>query len=135
MSSEVRKDESEIRNIFDNWAAAVRREDMDGIRANHSPEIIMFDVPPPLLSRGIDAYMQTWQTFFRSQARPIVFDFGDVQITAGEQVAFATAIGRCVYIEPSGEHTNLEFRLTMCFRKLDGEWWITHEHHSVPATD
>jgi ketosteroid isomerase-like protein len=96
--------------------------------------ILMFDVPPPFLSRGLDAYMATWQTFYPSQARPISFDFEDVEITAGEDVAFATAIGHCGYIE-RGERTDLKFRLTMGFRKQDGQWRIVHEHHSVPATD
>ena len=128
-------DERAIREIFDRWAAAVRREDLSGIRANHSSDILMFDVPNPLFCRGLDAYMETWQTFYRSQAMPIVFNFEDLEITAGEEVAFATAIGRCVYIERSGEPTNLQFRLTVGFRKREDRWWVVHEHHSIPATD
>jgi ketosteroid isomerase-like protein len=27
------------------------------------------------------------------------------------------------------------FRLTVGLRKIDGNWCIDHEHHSVPATD
>jgi hypothetical protein len=27
------------------------------------------------------------------------------------------------------------FRLTVGLHKVDGNWRITHEHHSVPATD
>lgn len=95
----------------------------------------MFDVPPPFLSRGITAYMATWQTFFASSAKPVSFDFEDVEITAGDNVAFATAIGHCINTERNGEQTNLKFRLTMGFRKHDGRWLIVHEHHSLPATD
>jgi hypothetical protein len=29
---------------------------------------------------------------------------------------------------------NLEFRLTMGFRKIDGKWPIMYEHYSIPAT-
>jgi ketosteroid isomerase-like protein len=29
----------------------------------------------------------------------------------------------------------LDFRLTVGLRKIDGQWTITHEHHSVPAED
>jgi len=124
-----------IRNIFERWAAAVRAEDIDGIRANHSPEILMFDVPPPLSSCGLDSYMDTWQLFYKSQVRPVVFNFEEVEITAGQDVAFVTAIGRCVYIPSGAGPTELQFRLTMGLRKQDGRWWIVHEHHSVPATD
>ena len=124
-----------IREIFDQWAAAVRAEDFNAIRANHSPDMLMFDVPAPLFSRGLDAYMDTWKLFYKCQVRPVVFNFDDVEITAGEDVAFATAIGRCVYIPPAGSETKLQFRLTMGLRKQDGKWQIIHEHHSVPAEE
>jgi len=39
-------DEVEIRDLVESWARAVRAKNLDGILANHSPEI-MFDVPPP----------------------------------------------------------------------------------------
>jgi ketosteroid isomerase-like protein len=58
-----------------------------------------------------------------------------LEITAGNDVAFATAVGHCINTERNGEKTNLTFRLTMGFRKQDGRWRIVHEHHSLPAVD
>ena len=72
-------------------------------------------------------------TFFACQAKPVEFVFHDVEITAGKDVAFATAICRCADLS-SGEKVQLEFRLTMGLRKLNGRWRIMHEHHSIPAT-
>ena len=46
---------------------------------------------------------------------------------------FATAIGRCVNIDPHGVREPLAFRLTMGLRKIDGSWRVMHEHHSLPA--
>ena len=127
-------DEEAVRALFDDWAQAVRDENLEGIRADHDPNMLMFDVPPPFVSRGIEEYMATWQTFFRCQAKPVMFEFPNVTITAGADVAFATAIGRCGDTS-SGHRVELDFRLTMGFRKQDGKWWIVHEHHSIPATD
>ena len=107
------KDEMDIRALIERWAKAVREEDSEGIRADHDPAILMFDVPPPFLSRGLDAYMATWETFFSNAEKPVAFDFHDVKITAGKDVAFATATGRCVYIDPSDKREELEFRLTI----------------------
>jgi uncharacterized protein (TIGR02246 family) len=132
---EMTSDEAELRGLIARWSKAVREEDLDGIQADHDPNILMFDVPPPFLSRGLDDYMATWQLFFGCSAKPVVFDFEDVEVTAGQDVAFATAVGRCLYFERNGERTNLKFRLTMGFRKHEGRWRIVHEHHSVPATD
>ena len=129
------KDEMDIQALMERWAKAVREENRTGIRADHDSEMLMFDVPPPFLSRGLDAYMATWETFYRSQAKPVTFDFEEVEITAGNDVAFATAIGHCVYIERSGKKIDLKFRLTMGFHKQYGRWCIVHEHHSLPATD
>jgi uncharacterized protein (TIGR02246 family) len=127
-------DEVEIRALIERWAKAVREQDRAAIRADHDPGILMFDVPPPFLSRGLDAYMATWEMFFSSVEKPVAFDFHDVQVTCGQDVAFATAVGRCVNIEKNGEREPLEFRLTMGLRKIDGRWRVMHEHHSLPAT-
>jgi ketosteroid isomerase-like protein len=48
-------DETEIRQLIAHWAKAVRDEDLPGIRADHDSDILMFDVPPPFQSRGLDA--------------------------------------------------------------------------------
>jgi len=89
-------DETEVRSLIERWSMAVRGQDRAGIRANHADDILMFDVPPPLRSRGIAEYMATWELFFGSVEEPIVFNLTDVEITAGIDVAFATAIGHCV---------------------------------------
>jgi len=128
------KDEMDIRALIERWAQAVREENRAGIRADHDSDMLMFDVPPPLLSRGLDAYMATWEKFFLSWSeKPVAFDFHDVKITAGKDVAFATAIGRCAGLSSNGKREKLEFRLTMCFRKFAGQWRVMHEHHPLPA--
>jgi uncharacterized protein (TIGR02246 family) len=130
---ETTTDEAELRALIERWSKAVREQDYAGIRADHDDDMLMFDVPPPFLSRGLDAYMATWDTFFSMTPRLVQFDFRDIEITAGNDVAFASAIGHCRDLS-SGEEADLDFRLTMGFRKQDGQWRIMHEHHSIPAT-
>jgi len=127
-------DEAQIRALIERWAKAVREENRAAIRLDHDSDILMFDVPPPFLSRGLDAYMATWETFFSMVEKPVTFNLHDVQIACGQEVAFATATGRCVDIDPNGKREPLEFRLTMGLRKIAGEWRVMHEHHSLPAT-
>jgi len=127
------QNEIEIRALIERWAKAVRDEDRAAIGADHDSGILMFDVPPPFLSRGLEAYMATWETFFSSAEKPVAFAFHDVEVTAGEDVAFATAVGRCVNIDPKGRREPLEFRLTVGLRKIEGRWRVMHEHHSLPA--
>jgi uncharacterized protein (TIGR02246 family) len=133
MTTSTQTDETEIRALIDHWAAAVRAEDHTAIRAAHDANILMFDVPPPFSSRGLDAYMATWDLFFACNPKPVTFTLEDIEITAGPLVAFATAKGRCIHIDHSHQPAPLEFRLTIGLKKIDHHWRITHEHHSLPA--
>jgi len=126
-------DATAIRAQIEAWAAAVRAGDMAGILRNHSADMVMFDVPPPLQLRGIAAYEASWPQFFDASPKPIRFDIMDLQITAGNAVAFAIALMRCAVIEDG--NADLDFRLTVGLRKIDGQWIVTHEHHSIPAED
>jgi ketosteroid isomerase-like protein len=36
--------------------------------------------------------METWEALFSSVEKPVTFNFHEVQITCGQEVAFATAI-------------------------------------------
>jgi ketosteroid isomerase-like protein len=129
--------ESQVRALIESWAAAVRRHDYPGILAHHEQDIVMFDVPPPLQSRGMDEYKKTWDLFFKYHERSQAFDIEELVISAGEDVAFAFAIMRCGSATFGGppEPGGFLFRLTIGLRKIDGDWRITHEHHSVPAAD
>jgi uncharacterized protein (TIGR02246 family) len=129
-NSKPTPDEKEILALIGGWSKAVRDEDRSGIREAHDADILMFDVPPPFSSRGIDAYMATWETFFASADEPVTFHFTDIEITAGNDVAFLTGIGHCVTTDRAGQPEPLDFRLTVGLRKGDdGHWIITHEHH------
>jgi ketosteroid isomerase-like protein len=126
-------DEQLLRKMIADWSAAARRRDYHGVMAHHSANILMFDVPPPFQSEGLEAYRKTWDLFFSAMAEPPAFDFSDLRVKVGSNLAFATAHGKCLTREGDGTIAEINFRLTMCFEKLEREWVIVHEHHSVPA--
>ena len=132
-SSNSTTHEAAIRELVETWARAVRAKDLDGILANHSTDMLMFDVPPPVESKGIEAYRKTWDLFFSWSDDPVIFDIKSMDITAGNDVAFVAALMRCAGTEKSGERIELEFRLTIGLRKISEQWMVLHEHHSIPA--
>jgi len=79
-------DEAQIRALIERWAKTVREEDRAVIRADHDEDILMFDVPLPFLSQGLDAYMATWETFFSYSEKPVTFDFHNVEVTCGQEL-------------------------------------------------
>jgi ketosteroid isomerase-like protein len=105
-TAEDRAAESAIRALIERWAAAVRAGDLDGVLADHADDIQMFDVPPPDEVRGIDAYRETWPPFFDWLRRGAVFEIVSLDVTAGADVAFATALLRCGTVQTFGEHAS-----------------------------
>ena len=84
-------DETAIRTLVENWAKAVRAKDMDGALAEHTDDIVMFDVPLPLQSRGLADYRKTWELFFANNRGGVgSFDVADLHVTASDTVAIAT---------------------------------------------
>jgi uncharacterized protein (TIGR02246 family) len=128
-------DEAAVRDLIEAWADAVRRMDYAGILQSHSSDFVMFDVPPPFKSVGLEAYKKTWDLFFSWSSDPVRFEIHEMDVTAGGDVAFAVATMGCTGPGSDGKPEALDFRLTACLRKIDGRWMIAHEHHSVPATD
>jgi ketosteroid isomerase-like protein len=135
LTSKNSTDVTAIRALIERWAEAVRNHDYDTILADHDPEIVMFDVPPPIRSRGLDEYRRTWDLFFEGHRPSNAFDVLDLDIVAGDNVAFAVAMMRCEGAHDKGKPSYfLHFRLTVGLRKIEGRWRVVHEHHSVPAT-
>jgi uncharacterized protein (TIGR02246 family) len=123
--------ESVVRDLLERWAAAVRAKNMPEVLANHAPDFVMFDVPPPFESRGLAAYQDTWKLFYSSQPDPIAFDIKWLEVVAADEVAFAHMM--CIEPTEREQRTLLDFRLTVGLRKVEGRWLIVHEHHSVAA--
>jgi uncharacterized protein (TIGR02246 family) len=120
-----------IRSLIQRWAQAVHVGDMPGVLADHAPDILMFDVPPPHDGvGGIDAYRATWPGFFEWQANGASFEIVSLDVTAGDDVAYATALLRCGTPAELAEHPETRLRLTIGLRKDGGRWTVAHEHHS-----
>jgi uncharacterized protein (TIGR02246 family) len=124
-------DEQQIRALIEGWAAAVHDGDMSAVLADHAPDIVMFDVPPPEHGvRGLDAYRETWPGFFEWQASGALFEIESLDVTAGADVAFAFALLRCGKPADFVRDPEHRLRLTIGLRKADDRWMVTHEHHS-----
>ena len=130
--TDTKENEIQIRKLVENWAKAVRNKDIETILAHHSADIVMYDVPKPFQSVGLDAYLKTWDTFF-AFTKLGVFDIQELHVVADENVAFCFAAMKCADKSNSAEFVELDFRLTIGLKKIANEWTIVHEHHSVPS--
>lgn len=128
-SDKATGNEARVRSLIERWARAVSSGDRATILVHHSEDVLMFDFPS--IVRGIEAYDQTWDFFFTAPTGPISFVPSDLVVTASDEVAFASCLIHC-------EGTSagpVDLRLTIGLRRIDGEWVVTHEHHSVPTQE
>jgi ketosteroid isomerase-like protein len=104
--------EEQIRTLIGRWTAAIQRRDLDAVLADHADDIVMFDVPPPQQGvRGIDAYRESWPPFFQWLDSGAVFEIESLQVTAGDEVAFAYALLRCGIEKSFAENPDTRLRL------------------------
>jgi len=70
---------------------------------------------------------------YRARAEgPIGYEVRDLQVSAGEDIGFSTSLDGSSGTKKNGERSEMWMRTTMCYRKVAGEWRITHEHVSLP---
>ncbi|ULE31475.1 YybH family protein [Mycobacterium sp. IDR2000157661] len=129
-------DEAAIRELIAKWTDAVHTGDLSAVLADHDPDIVMFDVPPPHRgNRGLEQYRQSWPPFFEWQRQGAVFEIEELQVTTGTDVAFAWTLLRCGKPVDLAADPDNRLRLTIGLRKRDGRWVVTHEHHSFADTN
>ncbi|MFC4630872.1 YybH family protein [Promicromonospora alba] len=128
--------EAQIRQQVDVLVERIEAKDLDGLGRLYASDVVSFDVEPPLQHLGRDAKLRSWTsafTFFRD----VRYELRDLACTVDENVAFAHGFGRLSGTLASGTETGTEtdgmwVRVTLCFRRVDGEWLITHDQVSVP---
>ena len=125
----------DIEQLIRHWAEAVHTGDSETVLADHGDDIVMFDVPPPHDGvRGLAAYEETWPPFFAWQATGASFEIMELDVTEGEDVAFAWALLKCGTPDELADVPERRLRLTLGLAKRDGRWVVTHEHHSFADT-
>lgn len=125
-------EEIEIRMLMDDLAKAIRAEDVAGVVAHYAPDVLTFDVVNPLRLTGRDAVGRRLEVWFSSFRGRIGYELRDLSITAGDEIAFGHSLNHVSGTLTDGTKLDMWWRATVCYRKIDGRWMITHDHSSVP---
>jgi uncharacterized protein (TIGR02246 family) len=124
--------ESQIRALIDDRVKAVRAKDVNGAISVIAPDVRSFDVVNPLQQIGLDASKKRAEAWFSSLQGAIDYEIRDLSISAGDDVAFSHGLSHVSATTRDGGQLDMWWRTTICFRKIDGKWVVTHEHNSVP---
>lgn len=126
------KEEARLSELTNSWVAALRAKDVDALMSHYEPDVLLYDLAPPLRYRGADAYRKNWEEWFASFQGPVGYEIHNLSVSVGNDIAFSTSINRISGARTTGEQTDVWVRATVCYRKRDNQWWVAHEHISVP---
>lgn len=125
-------EEAAIRRQIEKVVEGLRAKDLDVLREPYAPDVVSFDIEPPLQHVGIEAKLANWARVFQV-FETVDYELRDLTLAIGDDVAFGYAFGRLSGTMKNGvATTGMWVRVTYGLRKIDGTWVIVHDQVSVP---
>jgi uncharacterized protein (TIGR02246 family) len=124
---------SEVSALLDSELEAMRTKDLDRLMALYSPDIVYFDVVPPLRYASSAALRGRFSEWFAGFEGSIDMEVRDVTMLASGDVAVAHWLSRAGGTLKNGRRVGSWVRVTNCCERSDHGWLITHEHVSLPV--
>jgi ketosteroid isomerase-like protein len=125
--------QSEVRTLLDSRSEAIWIKDIDQLMSHYSPDIIYFDLVPPLQYVGSAALRGRFLEWFDGYKGGIGQEIRDLNIVASGHIAVASMLIRSGGTLKNGQEVGLWVRATSCCQRSNHTWLITHEHISLPV--
>src|SRR5262245_27726596 len=84
--------EAVIRQRVDDWVKALRAKDIDRVISLYAPNIVSFDLTPPLRYVGADTKRRAWHAVFATFNGPFGYEVRDLNVTMHGEVAFVHSL-------------------------------------------
>lgn len=125
--------ETQIRALLHSRSAAMGDKDIEWVMSLYSPDIVYFDLVPPLQYAGSSALRERFSDWFGRWTGPIGQELGDLKVIAGDTVAAAWMLIRASGTLKTGQDVDYWVRVSNGFQRSGDRWFITHEHVSLPV--
>ncbi|PMW97336.1 DUF4440 domain-containing protein [Pseudomonas sp. FW215-R2] len=124
--------QAQIQAVIDTYRQAVMTKDVEKVMTLYADDILSFDAIKALQFKGKEAYRAHWVACMEMCPGPHIFEFHEIAIETGDNIAFAHWVANCGGTNEKGETQSCWMRATACYRLVDGAWKIAHEHWSAP---
>jgi len=133
MEDAMASTQSEVRALLESWSEAIRIKDIDRLMSLYSPDIVYFDLVPPLQYTGSAAVRGNFLRMFDGFKSLIGQEIRGLHILASGDIAVAYMLIRASGTLKNGQEVGYWVRATVCCQRSDHRWLITHEHISLPV--
>jgi ketosteroid isomerase-like protein len=124
--------EALIRQRVEDWVQGLRAKDIDRVMSLYAPDIVSFDLAPPLRYVGADGKRRAWQEVFARVSGPFGYEVRDLSVTTHGELAFVYSLNHSNGTLADGQVIDRWVRWTAGFRRINGVWLVEHDHVSVP---
>src|SRR5262245_49767024 len=111
--------ESLIRQRVEDWVKALRAKDIDRVISLYAPNIVSFDLTPPLRYVGADTKRRAWQAVFAISNGPFGYEVRDLNVTTHGELAFVHSLNHVNGTLANGQVIDRWVRWTAGFRRID----------------
>lgn len=123
---------TDFRALLEERCAAIWDKDLERLLSFYSPDVVYFDIVPPLQYVGIEALRGRFTHWFEGFEGPIGQEVHSLTVLAGEDVASNSMLIRASGKRVNGPEVSFFVRATSVFQRTGEDWLITHEHVSLP---
>ena len=124
---------TDVRTLLQTWSDAIRHRDIDRLMPVYAPEIVYYDVVPPLRLTGLEAVRRNFERWFDMWSTPIGVEIRDRVIFENGGIAAAHMLHRTSGIQKGGRTIDYWIRASVSLQRSERGWHITHEHVSPPV--
>ena len=125
-------DEALIRELIAEQHQAITAKDIDRLMGFYAEDLVAFDMKPPLVITGAEAWRAMWEKCLPYFPNGCGFETRDLHVDVSGDLAVAHWLGRFTGFPEGHPGGQMTLRLTASYRRIAGDWRVTHEHCSVP---
>jgi uncharacterized protein (TIGR02246 family) len=126
------QDEARIRQVLDEWLHAIHRKDADAVLSHYAPDLVTYDLIPPLQHKGAAAYRKVLEAWLAAIDGPVSYELHDVDIQVSDSLALVRSVNHMVFRHREGRDIDNWICGTLWLKKGSGAWKIAHQHFSAP---
>jgi uncharacterized protein (TIGR02246 family) len=132
MSKDTHQNETLIRQLHDEFEAALKAKDMDRIMAQYAPDVIAFDAVGALQFKGAPEYRAHWERCFEHCPGDGFFEVHELHVEVSSELGYSRMLNHCGGPNAEGQMQTAWMRATRVWGRRNGEWRVIHEHFSMP---
>lgn len=124
-------EESKIRELISEWSRAVEARDAKSMMKHYLPDAVLYDAIPPYKTEGRELIQAAWENCFPCFPEEFRSEHRDLKVQVSGDLALVHGLYK--FVTPQDHPCSQSWmRVTVGYRKVHGEWKVSHEHISMP---